>query len=142
MKIDTDNGPLSEEDLITLSFYLRKQPIPDNIHDFYYRKLNFCGCGNPDTQMQFLRDVLRAINRRSEGNTWKEDTKKIEALLPGALGQFYLYWLDSMGITEHGGSIGGDWLTEKGKELLLLMDTAPYNNVDPDAETNKGKDSW
>ena len=36
--------------------------------------------------------------------------------------QFLMYVLDSYGFTEHGGGIGGCWLTEDGERLLAVLD--------------------
>ena len=38
-----------------------------------------------------------------------------------------MYVLDYKGFTEHGGSIGGCWLTDKGRRLLTVLDA--WNNV-------------
>jgi hypothetical protein len=144
MKIKIEDGPLSDEQVYELKDLLktRQQPI-DNIYDLYYKMFGFCGCGDPESQIVLLHDVLMAISDKwnvtiSDTVKAKEKQDKIRALLPGALGDHYLYWLTHLDILEHGGSIGGSWLTKKGEEILLLLKTAPHGNLDPDAECNGG----
>lgn len=69
--------------------------------------LNFCGCGSPDRNIQYVYNVLKRIESNKTEDT---DTE-----------YFALYTLDKLGLTEHGGSIGGSWLSEKGKQLLSDM---------------------
>jgi hypothetical protein len=102
---------------------------------FYYETLNWCGCGAPDEAMTFMRDVLAAMNKRSEENIastgldnrenspWAVNSKALKALVDSEtmLGLSYLYMLDGYGLTEHGGYIGGSWLTDKGKHILKIM---------------------
>lgn len=47
--------------------------------------------------------------------------------LQSGLLQFMMYILDHKGFTEHGGSIGGCWLTDKGRRLLTVLDA--WNNI-------------
>ena len=55
-------------------------------------------------------------------SAWAKRTTELEALLgDGMLGLSYLYVLDSHGLTEHGGSIGGSWLTTEGEAVLALL---------------------
>jgi len=102
--------------------------------------LNFCGCGMPDENLKFIKDVLELIEyRRShdeEKETWDEfwDKYKIKELElysdNEGLRYFIWYVFDSMGITDHGGSVPG-WLTPLGKNLLhdlkLILEDARTN---------------
>lgn len=67
----------------------------------------FCGCGMPDYEMKRFREVIHKIKKGEE--LLNED-------------QIYLYLLDKMEYTEHGSSIFGSWLNEKGEALLFLLD--------------------
>lgn len=101
------------------------------VHDYYYDTLKWCGCGNPDEALGFLRDVLKLLKVRShesrEGlDTWAQRTAELNKLLAAEdhylLGLSYMYLLDSLGLTEHGGNVCGCWLDEKGYELLDLLE--------------------
>ena len=104
-----------------------KTPDERLVHDFYFNTLKWCGCGNPDTALMYMRDVLAAMHKRSENNhastnTWAADSEELYKLLnlnacePLALS--YLYMLDALGLTEHGGNVMGSWLTNAGEQLL------------------------
>ena len=54
--------------------------------------------------------------------------------LQAGLLQFMMYVLDRNGLTEHGGSIGGCWLTDKGRRLLTVLDAWH------DSENNKSEE--
>lgn len=90
------------------------------IHQFYFDTLKFCGCGNPEDVLDFLRQTLSAIRDRSSSRD-RENT-----LLPldSPLALTYRYWLDAQGWTEHGGSVYGAWLTKEGKEVLVMLEAA------------------
>ena len=86
-----------------------KTPDERLVHDFYFNTLKWCGCGNPDTALMYMRDVLAAMHKRSENNhastnTWAADSEELYKLLnlnacePLALS--YLYMLDALGLTE------------------------------------------
>lgn len=70
-----------------------------------------CGCGSPEAWAQFLLNVL-------------SDPSQTRGMDDG-LRYFVLYTLDAMGLTEHGSSVDGWWLTEKGREVqsALLHET-------------------
>lgn len=70
----------------------------------------FCGCGNPGAVWQVILDELA----RCEGGTGKKWPET---------GHEYLaaYVVDYAGMTEHGGSVGGAWLTPEGEEALKFL---------------------
>lgn len=72
----------------------------------------FCGCGFPEDGFM---DVFNVLDRKHGKQEWDE------AKDGSRLTHFILYWLDKEGYAEHGSSIGGCWLTEKGEELLRDM---------------------
>lgn len=89
----------------------------------------FCGCGSPDEAYETLRRVLIILKVRSE--KWGRDTD-YKRWYPGFLAGLqvtigykthvgaayaYLYWIDHMDLTEHGGAVPG-WLTTKGEMVL------------------------
>lgn len=111
------------------------------LKDFYYNKLDFCGCGRPDCTLEFIKKLLNIIkqktDRRSEPNyncdeSWdKHQNNLIETFefkaekelsdIQDGIVQFVMYYLDRIGVLEHGGGIGGAWLSDYGKELLEIL---------------------
>lgn len=73
-----------------------------------------CGCGDPYAVAQLVLDVL-ALHPLYEGGALAEQPSD-------GLWYFVLGVLDSLGLTEHGGSIGGGWLTDKGKATLAALE--------------------
>lgn len=88
--------------------------------------LAFCGCGDPDSVAELVRDLLAVFEPRhnKDGSDWSDPWPKLESVL-GTKNEatvfLVLYWLSAVGLTEHGGAVGGDWLTEDGSRLLRLL---------------------
>lgn len=108
------------------------------VHNFYYKTLHWCACGNPEDVMQFMGKVLEVIRWNFEegrGRPYEEFKAKIEPLL-GKIGSplclTYFYVLDRAGLTEHGGGlVNGGWLTCEGIDLLAdlkLIGDAEWDN--------------
>lgn len=114
---------------------------PNEVQRFYYETLKWCACGNPDEALGFMRDVLATMKARSDENigpfdepyaesAWAKRTAELDAALgDGMLGLSYLYMLDSHGLTEHGGSVGGSWLTGEGERVLALLQGADLDEA-------------
>lgn len=68
--------------------------------------LGFCGCGNGDEVMKYVRDFLLSVQENRFGSY--EDIPYM----------FISYWADHNEYTEHGTTVRCSWLTDKGKELL------------------------
>ena len=77
---------------------------------------DFCGCGIPAYVLRGFRDTLRG----------QQEDKLADNEM-----QIYLYILNKDEYLEHGSSIFGSWLTQKGKALLTLLD-AWYEEECPD----------
>lgn len=80
--------------------------------------LGACGCGWSEDLAKRAYKVLQLFsfsgdewNRRN----WSVYKKKDFTDLTLA------YWLDKEGLTEHGSSIGGSWLSDKGKKIYLSI---------------------
>jgi len=85
-----------------------------------YYTLGLCGCGQPENIHKFLIDCLGA--RKSDCEQIL-DIKKIEIIIkekPNIVAEFVLHFLDSVQLTEHGSSVYGSWLTERGKQFLEI----------------------
>ena len=83
--------------------------------------LGICGCGQTHKVARQFLSVMRRCRRYSE-------PKRDGEYFSGS-GDYYrdlsdlmaLYWLDQMGMTEHGSSIYGSFLTEKGELVEDLL---------------------
>ena len=84
----------------------------ETIEEEVMRELGLCGCGDPWTFVRQLAEYLKNVRDRVpmfEG----ENLEKFIA---------YMYLCDDRGLTEHGSSVLGAWLTDKGKELLKRLE--------------------
>ena len=80
----------------------------EEIEEDVMELFGFCGCGAPWEIVSYLKKYL------DENKDW--DNR-------GQLNVDVAYWLmaylcDLHGLTEHGSSVGGAWLTDLGKEWL------------------------
>ena len=73
-------------------------------------ELGICGCGRPEEAYAAVHEMLI---RSKTG-------KLIEPDEPHVL--YMAYNLDHLGFLEHGSSIYGAWITDKGEELLTALD--------------------
>ena len=76
--------------------------------------LGFCGCGCPEEAYTLVRDILGLA-------PFFDHYEAVRDLIGERAYYFVLYAIDQAGLIEHGGGIGGSWLTEKGKHYLPLM---------------------
>jgi hypothetical protein len=75
----------------------------------------FCGCGEPDEAAKALLRLLRL-------HPLFDNREAFEAWLPDVgLQNLVLYSLDRKELTEHGGSVGGGWLTPLGEQVLSAL---------------------
>lgn len=103
----------------------------DPLMDFFsFEIMKMCGCGNPECTYELIRKILTIrsewinenLSYEEVINRYKNDLglEKTNDNHYGAL-QFILYILDARQIVEHGGSIGGCWLTDLGKMYLTVL---------------------
>ena len=109
-----------------------EESLIEPLMDYYmYEELNLCGCGIPEDTYEIIRRYLHIredyytdkIEYKDVLERYKTDLhiKDDDSLQAGLL-QFMMYVLDHKGFTEHGSSIGGCWLTNKGRMLLTVLD--------------------
>ena len=111
-----------------LRYYVNDKDVDEELLiepllDFYiHEQMGLCNCGNPEDTYEVIRKYLhiREEWRKESLSTYDNLVESYEVNLHinyknsinyGLL-QFMMYVLDSNGFTEHGGSIGGCWLTE------------------------------
>lgn len=97
--------------------------------------IGLCGCGHPEDTIRSIRDYLQIVNDKNNDDF--ETTKKkflekfgADSVYDNPLLQFMAYILDDKGLTEHGTSIGGNWITDLGKMCLYS-----YNLLDIEEES-------
>lgn len=97
--------------------------------DYFYILVTtqfFCGCGSPESALEALHKILRCLPLYERDNQ-----EAFEKLVPDdGVQYFILYVLDEMKLTEHGGSVGGCWLDDRGKDLLGALDRNENNFED------------
>ena len=92
--------------------------------------LGFCGCGRPEDNLLFILGGLELIDEvhqrkampAEEFRQWSQDHQERCVKFFGNENamQFFHYWTDNQGLTEHGGSIPG-WLDDSGEQLLATL---------------------
>lgn len=86
-----------------------------------------CGCGSPESAFEGLKAIL-------ELHPLHDHRPEIEALIPDErLEYLILYMLDHLDLTEHGGTVGGGWLTETGQAVLDALRTFPMEDITRDS---------
>ena len=85
---------------------------------FYIREMEMCGCGRPESVHKMLNDILTA-NCDDHPNIidHKKAIDVISKDLESAY-EFIMHVLENKGMTEHGGSVYGSWITDKGKHMV------------------------
>lgn len=87
------------------------------VYHFAYLKL--CGCGDPEGAYNFCRDALKFFDRRNE--PWINAQDALRDLIsskPEMAAHVFAHLLSELDLLEHGGSVGGSWLTEKGQQIV------------------------
>jgi hypothetical protein len=93
----------------------------------------WCGCGQPWAALDYVRlrlediaeegpEHVRELNSPEWHAFWEKRSERRTKLfpLPGS-DYFFWYWADDLGLTEHGGGVGGAWMTDYGREVLGLL---------------------
>jgi hypothetical protein len=89
---------------------------PNEIQLIHYALLRLCGCGDPAEAHNVCRDVLECFDRRDPlGVKWinaPEAAERIVRERPGAAVEVLAHLFTHLGLLEHGGAVGGSWLTD------------------------------
>lgn len=105
-----------------------KEVYGDTHTDRLVEWFGLCGCGEPETALLLARDILGLFERTTQKgdlDAWRRANEEVDRRLchdtePG-LYYSYLNWLDGLGVIEHGGGIGGSWLTPEGERILAVL---------------------
>ena len=91
--------------------------------------LGFCGCGCPGEAAEWLLRLLRELDTRDKSaDYWQNRWGRLEQFwapyggIDSPVYYLIMYWIDDRGWTEHGGSVGGSWLEDKGIEAMKALE--------------------
>lgn len=89
----------------------------------YFDQLGLCGCGEPEEVHKFLVLACGYFDRDKHGFEAPYPVSKIADLVranPDIAAEFIGHFLDKKHLLEHGGSVYGAWLTERGKQFVEI----------------------
>ena len=88
-------------------WFVNKEDLPKGIVEFDEL---MCGCGQP----QICWNILFTYLEHCASEPFYHNTENPFEL-------FFMYVVDHLKLTEHGTSIYGAWVTDKGKEVLIWL---------------------
>lgn len=97
---------------------MTEKPTPESI---WKEHLELCHCGRPEESHAFLIALLESFDRGKfgfEGDCGIERNTRLISEDPEQAAYLIAYMFDRLGLTEHGGVVGGSWLSQKGKEVI------------------------
>lgn len=100
--------------------YMETEDDEEFLTSFFVETFGFCGCGCLSMTIKFVRDVLNCYEDDEEEGWYAPHLildKAKEVCGNDNITDFILHWLDFCVLTDHGSSIYGSWLTNKGKAL-------------------------
>jgi len=123
-----------EEDTCPDYSYIYKGVSYPSIESIIAEQFNFCGCGDNSIALDYIYDKLKG-QKEFMSNTSGPNSKvayETREKLYHSEGEkyFFLYWLETVGLAEHGSSVNGCWLTEKGKNFLNDWELYKTENKD------------
>jgi hypothetical protein len=75
--------------------------------------LGGCGCGSSEDIEKIAWDVLDLFSQKHADRTWSVyDKLEFEIIA---------HWMDNKDLLEHGSSVAGSWLNEKGEEVHKIL---------------------
>lgn len=86
------------------------------------QSLDFCGCGNPSEGYDALLETLKAYHTDGDRKKWAEARGGNWSGPGNGYDYMILYFLNAHDLMEHGGSVGGSWLTQKGQSVLRFLE--------------------
>ena len=95
-----------------------------NVHQaMHYGLLHLCGCGAPEDAFNLCQKMLACFDRRASRRSgeWINAEKTLTELIYGdaaTAAHVLAHLLTHLDLLEHGGSVGGSWLTTKGETVV------------------------
>ncbi|MCX5239807.1 hypothetical protein OG824_31860 [Streptomyces prunicolor] len=101
------DGNVEQEDLLSHLYRVLHSDMPS------------CGCGDPGAADRLVIGLLTVFAGRGDGRS-----RRVGELIGGTDGaqQIVLASLDHAGLIDHGTSVWGSWLTERGKWVLWAVE--------------------
>ena len=133
---------------------LTAEELLEEAHDFItYEWIGLCGCGIPNATIRKIVEYLEITDQWSRDiaaskDLWNDKTPSenrrkrmkesfgVDDECDNPLVQFLAYNMDHHGFTEHGSSISGCWITDKGRLVLYVYKLHLQIN-DAEDEENK-----
>lgn len=92
----------------------------------HYALLKLCGCGTPEAAFNFCRDALSLFDRRGchdkpPTKDWinaEDALRDLIAKRPEDAAHVLAHLLTNLDLLEHGGGVGGSWLTKDGERVV------------------------
>lgn len=86
---------------------------------------NFCGCGSPEVVEDAVLAYLEGVVDLDEEANVDVSLQEREARCGGDVAYLLLAYLaDQQGWTDHGSSVYGAWITDKGRQTKLALERA------------------
>lgn len=104
--------------------YLPHEDALQHLNQVFYMELHQCGCGDPDETWNLIHEILSLAPFFEDGRH-----QQVHDLLGRSHG-FVLNVLTDAELLEHGGSVGGSWITDKGRWLLEVIDRVGLDALD------------
>lgn len=106
----------------------------------YYALLKLCACGSPDDAFNFCRDAVSCFDRRGCNDDpptrdWINAENALKELIqerPWDAAHVLAHLFNHIELLEHGGNVGGSWLTDKGE---IIVDLGPVTQDILDGES-------
>lgn len=86
----------------------------------YFGALGLCGCGTPEDVHALLLDCLRQFKGGPGVGGGVDGIERLVAERSAVAAEFIAHFLDRAELLEHGTSVFGSWLTERGKQALEI----------------------
>lgn len=98
----------------------------ENFKQWFFETAMYCGCYQPHEGIEFLRNALNHMPMyEDENQAW------YAAQFPhNGARQWFLSWIDSLELTEHGCSINGSWLLPKGEQLRDFLNALTDEEIE------------
>lgn len=102
------------------TYIIQEEDDEEFTEEFLTQAFNFCGCGCLSMSINFIKDILNCFEKDDEvdGSPYLSYSGLTDLCHEdGNIMDFILHYLDTVDLTEHGSSVYGSWLTEKGNAL-------------------------
>lgn len=96
---------------------MNRDDIFRHLFQVFDRDMYFCGCGDPEPAYDLVRELLTLMPLHDAGN--KLDARR--RIPDDGVWHIVLSVMTHAGLIEHGGSVNGSWITDKGRWLLWAM---------------------